>query len=312
MRALAITLLLSFGPSSAFGGAGTAGGETLLVLPSARPAAMGQSFTAVSGNIDSLLYNPAGTVLESTAAVSLSYMRGLDGGGTGLAATSVRLWRFTLTPAYLYYNSGKMTVRNTGEAQREVTAQEDKIVIAALGLELFDWMSVGGSMKSAKFSLADEASSSGSFFDLGALVHHEASGLSAGAAMQNYGKSIKYESEGDAAPRQVRVGVAWGGDLSTPGAGDYMDYGVTALVTGDYISQLEDKSYKQFGVEFGLSTSESLLPFFAVRGGYMFDRDAESFTGGFGVKQGALGLDYAFGSGGDLSSRHQFTLSYLF
>jgi len=167
-------------------------------------------------------------------------------------------------------------------------------------------------MKSVKFALADEATASGSFFDLGALLKHEESGLSFGAAMQNYGKSIKYEAVADAAPRQVRVGAAWSGDLSSPGEGDYMDYGVSALFTGDYISQLEDKAYKQFGVEFGLSTAESSLPFFAVRGGYMLDRDAESFTCGFGVKQGSLGLDYAFGSGGDLNSRHQFTLSYLF
>ena len=306
----AILALCCDGP--AFAGAGTSGGETLLVLPGARPASMGQAFTGVAGDSDSLLYNPAGTVSIATAAVSLSYMKGLDGGGTGLASASFRLWRFVLTPAYLYYNSGGMTVHRTGEADRNVTAQSDKIMMAALALDVFDWLAVGGTLKSAKFDLAETASASGTFFDFGALLRYKPYGLSAGAALQNSGGSIKYEDVGDSAPRQTRVGVAWQGALSDPGGAGYMDYGVSALLAGDYVNQIYDKSYYQAGVEFSLVDMDDTLPFFAVRSGYMFDRDVEAFSCGFGARQGSLSLDYAFGSGGDLNNRHQFTLGYAF
>ncbi|NLO91897.1 MAG: hypothetical protein GX410_07920 [Elusimicrobia bacterium] len=313
MRAFVLFTLLALGCEGlAFAGAGTSGGETLLVLPGARPASMGQAFTGVAGDADSLLYNPAGTVSISSAAVSLSYMKGLDGGGTGLASASFRLWRFVLTPAYLYYNSGGMTVHRTGEADRNVTAQTDKIVMAGLALDVFDWLAVGGLLKSAKFDLAETASASGTFYDFGALLRYQPYGLSAGAVLQNSGGSIKYEDVGDSAPRQTRMGVAWAGALTEPGGAGYMDYGVSALVAGDYVNQIYDKSYYQAGVEFSLIDSGQDLPFFAVRSGYMFDRDVEAFTCGFGARQGSLTLDYAFGSGGDLENRHQFTLGYSF
>lgn len=305
--------------ASAFAFCGAAAAESGLVgAPilvrgiGARSCGMGQAFAAAQGDTENIIYNPGGLAFMPATAVSATYLRGLNGDAHGLLVASVKLGNIVvLTPAILYYNAGSMELNLSNGTQGTVTAEEDKVGMLSASFKPLPFLGVGGTIKSVKLKLAETASASGTFFDLGATAQLPYN-LSAGASYQNIGGDIKYETVGDPAPKLLRLGAAWKwttnqdsiGDVN--GLFDIMD--VTLAM--DWYKLNKEGTFTQAGGELAWHLSDDTIVY--GRAGYLFDRDTENFTAGVGARQGRYSLNYAYGGASELSARHQFTLGFSF
>lgn len=291
--------------------AGRTGGSILSRNLGGRSNGMGQAFTALEGDIENISYNPAGLAFIDRTVVGMSYLRGYASDNNGLMAASIRVMGVNLTPAVLYYNSGNIAWKNsvTGNV-RNVTAEQDTVGMLGLSFRPLAKLGVGGTVKYAKFNLAEDAHASGMFYDLGALFVAD-NGMKLGVAQQNMGPDIKFEDAGDPPPATTRAGAAYTYKISNAGASEDMDIVSSELtLSADWVDVKHEGSYTQCGAEVTLLTLAGIRA--AFRGGYMFSRDVDGLTLGAGAEQGNIGLNYAFGNSSVMSNRHQFTLSYKF
>ncbi len=287
-------------------------GAAILNRPiAARASGMGRAFAAIPGDPESVMFNPAGPGFVTGNSLNVGYMNGFGGGAYGFAAAPIKINKFVLTPACIYYDSGKMSLTQADVVKGEVTAELDKTGIISAAYTPLPALSVGGSVKFTSINLAQTASASARQYDLGVLWKLE-NGLSFGAASLNNGGDIKFEQKGDPAPAALRAGLAYKLNITQLYLLDTsadISYGDVVL-TADWSRVLKEKGYYQSGLEFNMKMMQ--LAMLALRFGYMFNRAEEGFTFGFGVKTGSWNFDFGYEISKDLKSRHPAALSYKF
>lgn len=297
----------------------------VLQLPmGARAMGMGGAFTAVATDATALWYNPAGLARLNAQELSFGAVAGAGetdiqnfgyGGplplsgisGSGYASAGANL---------LYARSGTIevnTLRADGSlaTSRNISAGSDLVLSAGyaeragtMGLEtreqsltLDHYLGVGG--KFIRSTLVEQYSASTFAGDLGYLLHVPELGWSYGAAVQNAGGRIRYNTEADPLPLIFRTGAAWQGGVPSV-------HNVLASIDGDYVLQ-EKTWHVQLGGEYFWQRM------YGVRMGYQLHRDDGSLTFGMGLRwRGRYLLDYAWALGGDLGATHRFTFTWRF
>ena len=108
-------------------GVGTSGGLTLLEAYGARPAALGEAYTAATNDIAAMGYNPASLKSLETGHGSFMYQKGLaeDAYGHFMVGAPTRLGHLGLSIGY--YNGGEIELFD-GTQERTVNAQTDLTV----------------------------------------------------------------------------------------------------------------------------------------------------------------------------------------
>lgn len=308
---LSCAAYLALAPSVARAGAGLTGAPILNRPVGARSSALGRAFTAVPGDSESVMYNPAGPAFVSGPRASVSYMNGFSGGAYGSAAASVKAGNYVLTPAFLYYDSGRMTVNRSDGSGGEVTAELDKVAMLSAAFKLLPELSVGGTVKSTSINLAETASASALNYDVGALYSMK-NGFSLGAAALNNGGAVKFEEKSDPAPATLRAGFSYKVVVNPPNFLDpAADISYCDLVlVSDWSRVYREKGYYQSGLEMNMEMPNSV--FFSLRAGYLFDRPEEGFVFGFGLSNGRWNFGFAFETADELDSRRPVSLSYEF
>jgi len=258
---------------------GTSGAAFLLRPIGARAAAMGQAFTAVPGTTaDSLLYNPASTAFISSRTISANYLNGYAGDKTGFLGYAQPLGPIVITPAVFYYNAGAMNLNLSDGTQGTVTAEEDTMLIGAVALRPLSFLAIGAAFKYWNSSLAQTASAKGTSCDLGAMAALPM-GFMAGAALQNIGGDVKYEEVADPSPQTQRFGLSWHRRMNPSSIDSSTDYSAfDIIIDGDYSKTRGEAGYYQSGMEISMNPYGEFT--FALRGGYMFDRDNQTATFG--------------------------------
>ena len=277
----------------------------------ARSSGMGRAFTAVPGYGESVMYNPAGPAFASAPRASLSYMNGFAGGAYGFAQASFRAGNYVLTPAFLYYNSGKMSLNRSDGTKGDVTAELDKVSMLSAAFKVLPELAVGATVKSASIDLAETASASSLNYDLGALYVMK-NGLSFGASSMNNGGSMKFEEKSDPAPSTLRAGAYYKTEIDPPNFLDRsadVSYCDVVLVS-DWSRVNKEKGYFQSGLEMNMQMPNTV--FLSLRAGYLFNRTENGFVFGFGIKNGRWDFGFAFESADKLQSRRPVTVSYTF
>lgn len=277
----------------------------------ARSSGMGRAFTAVPGDAESLMYNPAGLAFVTDRRAYAAYMNGFGGGAYGFAALPVKAAAFVLTPALLYYNSGTVDLNIGGADAGSVTAELDKVYMLSAAFRPLPGLALGATVKRTSIELAEAASASAVHYDLG-LLYAPGKGLSFGAAALNNGGAIKFEEKGDPAPAALRAGLLYKFVVDPPDQLDssadvsYLDL----VFATDWSRIIREKGYYQSGLEMNMQIRNSV--FLSVRAGYLFSRGEEGFTMGFGVKQGPWDFGFAYETAKKLEARHPVSLSYGF
>jgi len=277
----------------------------------ARSAALGQAFTAVPGDAESLNYNPGALAFAAGRTVSADYLRGFDGGGYSFIAAPLKFGNFVFTPGYLHFNSGEMDLNLTGFAPRKVTAETDSTVYASAAYRLGKRLGLGATAKRTRIELAETASASAVNYDFGVLYAMD-NGLSLGASYMNSGGGYKFEERSDPSPAVKRLGAAYKLKVNPPNLLEPSTDLVycEALFSADWIDVYKDKSYYQAGAELDMEMTMGLTVSF--RAGYLFDRPEETMTFGFGLRGSRWAFDYSLGSAKEMSARQQAGLGYKF
>lgn len=311
MRTAGALFLISLLAAPAAAAPGLTGAQVLNTPIGARSSGLGRAFTAVPGDPEAVNYNPGALAFAEKIKLSATYMRGYLDGSYGLVSVPLPLGSFVLTPAYMFFNSGKMDLNLSDGTRATVTAEQDKVAYLSAGWRPVPTLGVGATVKRASLELAEAATATSLHYDLGVLYSAK-NGLSLGAAYLNSGGKIKFEDSGDPPPTTRRLGASYKFAVNPPNLFDpgaditYSDM----LLSVDWSRTDKEKGYYQGGAEANMTLAGGAV--FTLRFGYLADRDSAGMTYGLGMAGRNWGLDCSFVPSDSLDTLSQATLNYKF
>ncbi len=292
---LAAVLLSAVSVPAAFAGGTTA--AFLKLGSGARAIGLGGAYTAVSGDINAISYNPAGlaalrrseagfTRAELVEGISynfLGYSRPAAKGNIGLGVN------------YL----GQSSIEGRG-ANREATGSfqaSDTAVNLAYARPLTGRAALGLNFKYITSRIAGETAN-GWAVDAGWQYEMPVKGLGLGFAVQNLGPKLKFLDEGSALPLTASAGAGY----------MLLD---NVLLSLDVSRQVSEKS-----AVFSLGSEYAVFNSVFMRAGYLTSAasggsglaDTGAFKAGFGLKLKGFNLDYAVTPFGDIGKAHRISL----
>ncbi len=281
-----------------YAGAGTTGAVVLKESIGARATAMGDAYVGIASGADAIFWNPAGLAEMKTREIGAMYLKDVADidfetinyvqplpHGQAVAIAIERL------------SAGNLEINYLDGTSRTVNAQSDFVYNAAYAKQILDNLSAGANFKLLSSNLAETETASAYAVDLAVLYKlATVKGLSMGANIQNIGSGIKYISETDPLPLNVKVGAAYRTEVKND----------VLTVAADFNKPKELSSRVNLGFEYLYNK------IMAFRAGYKIGYDLDTFTAGFGFKIGNYGLDYAFAPKGDLGNNHRLSFSLNF
>jgi len=281
--------------------AGGSAARFLLLGPGARPAAMGNAFTAVADDVHSLYWNPAGLASCNRGAVQLMHgewfadidydylgyvhQHQLFGGRVGANLAMVDYGSINVTQI-----NGQTAITGLGTA----SARDFALGISyGHSAELVDY---GITLKYIEERL--ESYKAVAFaMDLGVKLNNPpGENFELAATVMNLGTKMRYIRESDDLPLTFKLGASF-----RPARGKL-------LLASDLVFTNDDK------LNCGLGAEYQIAEMFALRLGYNTENDAGSgITAGLGFDSGrGLIVDYACVPYGELGSTHRISLDYEF
>jgi len=293
--------------------AGTASGNLLLLRQGSRSAAIGQAYTAVGTDLETLFHNPAGLgrldKLELSVSERSSFADIRQGYAAGVmplgSASSSNVKRFgSLGFSVEYADYGNLLGRDKSGASTGNFSADDELLLVGYGQPLGHGISIGASGKLYKFKI-DDKKAEGGVGDAGIMMDIWESFLTAGFSISNFGGDINYQSSKDKAPVKIDAGVA------------FKPCGNSLTVATDFEHPIDDTVRLKAGAEWWVSRV------FAIRGGYDSTFDiASGLSAGVGllIRDFEVGyfpiyrimINYAFIPTKDLGYIQQVGLSFKF
>ncbi len=290
----ALTVLLWAGASQAVGAGLSTGADFLDVTPSARPDAMGQAFSAVADDINTLSFNPAGLGNIRLPEVSFSQYEFLAGISFNFAGAALPLGGYgTLGLGYL--GLGTAPFNSTLSPSAVLGTDSESELMLGWG----DGWGILQAGLTAKYIMRNVGTVSGTGVaaDLGLRLRPD-SRLSLGLALLNMGPDVSLTQQ-EALPTNLRLGAAYR-LLELPQHS--LDAAVDSVIP--LVTSLQPRIGG--GLEYWFQDA------FALRVGYLANTDEEGLTAGAGVKFEGLELDYAYQPFDQLGSTSRFSGTYFF
>ncbi len=286
---LILALLLGGLPRSARGAQSlTTGADFLLMTTGARPDGMGQAFSAVADDINTLSFNPAG--LGNIRLPEIGYGHEIffsdltyDFLGAAIPAGDFGVFGFG------YLGLGTPPFNSTSDPNAPSVSVMDQALIGGWGKSFYDFH-LGASVK---YITEKVTSLQGTGFaaDFGFRVRLLPQWTLAGAVL-NMGPGIQFASL-EPLPLVANGGLAW-----------------TAIEDPDHTLNLAaDVSYNTVAntQRFGFGMEYWFQNLVALRAGYLANSEDEGFSVGAGFQFQFFQLDYAFEPYNQLGSVHRFS-----
>jgi len=271
-------------------GAGTTVGITLLSAVGVRQMAMGNSGSALVGDVYAMFYNPALLSDIPQKQLSTFFMTGLSNDYKasvvyGLPVQSSQ--KGGMAVGVFHLNGGEMEINYVNGTSRNVISQSDFMAMLGWGGYWSKKISVGYNLKYLSTKLVEDYPASAIAFDMGIQLNiirsvipspvksgiNSARNLVFGIAAQNYGTSLKYRSEKESLPFLVRSGISYHFPFSHPKGWATL----LATIDGFYIMK-EKNIYYSAGLEHSISEK------YFLRGGIKIMPDRNDFTIGAGMR----------------------------
>lgn len=212
-----ITFVILYLPLSLFSsnGVDTTGADFLKISTGARPISMGETFCAVSGDINNINVNPAGLEMIKNKEVTFMHMGWLDTMNFEYLAYAHPTKNFVLGGSIIYfYLPSFIHFGNSGEEVGELNVSDFASTFSFVKM-IFNY-SFGINFKFIHRRLVT-SSALGWAFDIGVLRQFNflriktspENNLSIGFVIQNLGPKIKFLSEGDSLPLNFKFGIAY-------------------------------------------------------------------------------------------------------
>jgi len=272
------------------------GAVTLQRFTGARAAGMGEAFSTVSDDISVWQYNPAmlGTLSQPQAQAFVS--RGFASDYLSALSIGYPTSFGNFLADVNYYDTGSEKLDASDGSVVNVHLQRDLLGAISYGKK-FGILGLGASAKYLSSELAEYITASGYVFDIGGVLIFDSAGISLGASLRNIGQGLKFISERDSLPRELRMGVSYAFKLGEDNS--------KMLLSADVPYMIVDKKIEaNLGAEWPISKG------FSIRAGEHFNSDIQSFTFGFGLKTKTILFDYSFGAAGPLDNIHNVSISY--
>ncbi|UCC80284.1 MAG: PorV/PorQ family protein [Candidatus Zixiibacteriota bacterium] len=283
--------------SASFAEVGGSSFEFLLVGSSSRASAMGEAFSAVSGDAGAPYFNPASAGVMNGSEVSFAHLVYLEDASIEQLSALTRSGKMRL--------GLNMSIGQVADFER----RDDRPTTEPLGtfdehnfaLSIFwaypispDW-SVGNALKFA-YEKLDYGSATAVGTDLGIFYTFDPQ-IAFGASVRNLGSRPKFISRSYDLPRELRLGFSYRGAPESPLDG--------ILFAADYILPKwgNGDSKLNFGGEYNYDN------FVFFRSGYNLGYDSRSFAIGGGLAYRIYYIDYAYVIfRHNLSNTHRITM----
>ena len=296
--------------------------QFLKVMPCARATAMGDAYSVLAAGAEAPFWNPAGMAGIRDQEISTTYtlwMMDTKIGALSLATSLGDLGALGLQVQYVDYGTMEEAIWAApyikGDPYPGLTGRTFRPAAYVLGLtfarHLTDRFATGLTVKYAYESLYngnravamvsqdvyEEVNTwgSGLIFDFGMYYDTGYRSIRVALAVQNFGATVAYAKESTPVPLQFRWGIA--ADL----------IGTDPLLAADPQHRLglafdlfQPNDYAQ---QYHLGMEYEFAGTVALRAGYKFNYDSESFTAGAGIRQTVgpvrLVFDYSYGKVGN-------------
>ncbi len=310
----------------------------LAICMGARESAMGDASTAITKGIQGIWHNPSALADINGYAVSLNQVNWLvDTKLYGFAiAYSLGNWgTVAMDLTYMDYGeimgtqrvdksvnyrgfilTGDLGVEDYSIGLAYARRMSDKFALgfkvkrlhedlgrARYVVDEYDDPDTGEKIRTRKdkgWSLDDWGLDIGTIYDVGWK------GLTIGMTMQNFSRDMKYWYEEFAAPMCLRMGMAM--DISELFMPNYEDLNINLAVDALHPNDYTERVH--------IGTEIIYLKRFALRGGYKFNHDVESFTFGMGIDFNVAGFsgvfDYAYTSADYFKDINRFSMQFNF
>ena len=211
-RLVLVPLLVAAGASAVPRAHGSSGSsqtsqQTQLIAQGARPAAMGEAYTAVADDSQAIYYNAAGLVQLANSHFALQYAKWFASTSIGSGAYATPLGAGTLGVGLRAFQStDDVRVAGTGATGGQFK-DLDALVDLAYAQPFGRNLALGGNVRFG-YEKLERASGFGAGVDLSAL-YRVSPALNVGAAFLNAGSPMKLEGDSYLPPMTVRVGTAY-------------------------------------------------------------------------------------------------------
>ena len=304
---------------SGFDQVGSTSMQFLTAIPNARAAGMGGVGSALIQSSEATFFNPAQLVKAGKFDASVGYLNWLldtQLSSVSLAYRAGNLGTFGFHGAVTDYGDIAETtvdllapdpvtgVYNPGLTGNMVTPSS-MVFGLSFARSLTDRFAFGLTAKVAREDLVVEAVNA-IMFDAGLVYETGLRSLSFGMMVRNFGAEVKFIDEGFPLPQIFAFGIT--GDLIGSEGDAFISSSPTNRLMLAYdLSQTRDHSQQQHvGLEY------SFKNFVALRSGYKFNFDEESWTVGFGLMVNRFQLDYAYNDFGEfLENVQRFSLNFV-
>ncbi|MDD5067141.1 MAG: PorV/PorQ family protein [bacterium] len=317
----ALLILSAFPGAVLFSGGETGFMEFLRLSPSPRASAMGNSYTSVLGNSDTVFYNP-GTMAFSklrtrffsdtpepfvrNISFSFSYaqwLRSLDYVMFSSLYDLNKVGMVGIGLTALIYDDVAETVGGGPDGYSftgRVFSSGDYLLTGTYAQMIGENIGAGCNIK---FAVENSGQSTVSClaFDLGVRFHLKQSRWSAGFAVLNAGPSVKDGEREFDLPLGFKLGGSYVFSILNHGFGIQ-----DILITGDLGKRDGSPWSLGAGLEYGLNK------ILFLRTGYQYQGAEPGWKIGAGIRYQVLCIDYAYTPLEDLGSIHKMGISYQF
>ena len=275
---------------------GKIGLSYLKIAVDARAAAMGDAYTAVANDASATYWNPAGLAGSGKNSIILMHNSWLQDVNQEFAAIQFINGTHNIAVSLNMISVTGIELRD--ETASEIPIGDTHALNTYLGLayatEIFGNWQFGLQVKYLyeKYYLY---SANGFALDLGIKKEDILQDLSWGLVIQNLGKMSALKDEATRLPLNLRTGVKY----RLP----FQVLENRPLMAADVNYVMDDVTTFNFGVEV------PLVNYADLRLGYVFGRESQSITAGFGLNYGIFHIAYAFVPYSyDLGNSHRFSL----
>ncbi|MDP3025079.1 MAG: PorV/PorQ family protein [candidate division Zixibacteria bacterium] len=294
---IVLVILLS---SAAFGAsipdkAGTSGLSFLKLGIGARPTGMGEAFTAISGDIFSLYWNPAGVARHTGTEFAFMHNQWFQDVSLEYAALCFG-YKKNVFGLGLTLSQVTNLERREGPTENPISYfdEHDLSLAFSWGRKLNDKFDLGISTKFL-YEKIDFSSATGLGFDLGA-VYLLRPDIQIGGAILNLGSKMKFEQEEFNLPTRYKVGAAY--------------LGHEKYFNGDFILSLDLVKPNDNDLKVHLGGEYTYKEKFTLRSGYQIGYDDKNISLGLGLKIKKYAIDYAFVPfSSDIGNSHRISVN---
>ena len=275
--------------------AGTSGLSFLKLGIGARPTGMGEAFTAISGDIFSLYWNPAGVARHTGTEFAFMHNQWFQDVSLEYAALAFS-YKKNVFGLSLTLSQVANLERREGPTENPISYfdEHDLSLGFSWSRKINDKLDLGISTKFL-YEKIDFSSATGLGFDLGG-IYWLRSNVQIGGAILNLGSKMKFEQESFSLPTRYKIGAAY--------------LGHEKYFNGDFILSMDLVKPTDNDLKVHLGGEYTYKEKFTLRSGYQIGYDDRNISLGLGLKIKKYAIDYVFVPfSSDLGNSHRISVN---